>query len=94
MVRPNAWFEPAINAMTAKGRTPHDIGAVWGWRDISPEWRGVWSGSGASLPLDYQEADLEKAILIRISAFVLIGLTDIQGVQTAHVILYITTTNT
>ncbi|MDJ0942145.1 MAG: pilus assembly protein TadG-related protein [Kiloniellales bacterium] len=64
LIQPKTSVKSAIDAMQAKGCTRYDIGSVWGWRNISPEWRAVWSGSSASLPLDYEEADMEKAIII------------------------------
>jgi len=64
LIQPKTAVKAAINAMVAKGCTRYDIGSVWGWRNISPTWRGVWTGSPSSLPLDYDEADMEKAIIV------------------------------
>ena len=64
LIQPKASVKSAIDAMVAKGCTRYDIGSVWGWRNISPSWRGLWSGSASSLPLDYDDADMEKAIII------------------------------
>ena len=64
LIQPKTAVKAAINAMVAKGCTRYDIGSVWGWRNISPSWRGVWNGSPSSLPLDYDEADMEKAIIV------------------------------
>src|SRR5262249_44173435 len=43
-----------------------NVGAVWGWRLLSPQWRGVWGGSMNSnnLPLDYDEPLSQKAAVI------------------------------
>lgn len=52
----------SINGMEAKGCTRFDIGALWGWRAISPRWQGFWGAAG--MPLDYGDPLMEKAIII------------------------------
>ncbi|MFL1873967.1 pilus assembly protein TadG-related protein [Hansschlegelia beijingensis] len=52
----------AVNAMTASGYTHINLGAVWGWRMLSPRWRGYWGSS--SLPLDYGTKNMSKAAVI------------------------------
>ncbi len=52
----------AIDDMNAKGCTRYDVGTVWGWRNLSPNWRGFWDN--ATLPLDYGQSDMDKAIII------------------------------
>ncbi len=64
LVQGKTTVKDAINAMKAKGCTRYDIGTVWGWRNISPRWQGLWAGSPGSLPLAYEESDMEKAIII------------------------------
>ncbi len=64
LIQSKTAVKAAINAMKAKGCTRYDIGAVWGWRNISPSWRGLWTGSPSSLPLDYEEQQMEKAIIV------------------------------
>ncbi len=64
LVQGKTTVKDAINAMNAKGCTRYDIGTVWGWRNISPRWQGLWAGSPGSLPLAYEESDMEKAIII------------------------------
>ena len=56
----------AISALTAVGNTEINEGLVWGWRMISPRWRGFWGGTmGAnSLPLDYKTKGMAKAIVL------------------------------
>ena len=58
--------DTAINAMTAVGNTHINLGAVWGWRMLSPNWRGLWGGSmdANNLPLDYNTATMNKAIVV------------------------------
>jgi Flp pilus assembly protein TadG len=55
-----------INAMTAVGNTHINEGAAWGWRMISPRWRGLWGGEmdANSLPLDYNTPLMNKAVVI------------------------------
>lgn len=55
-----------INAMAAQGSTMINLGAVWGWRMISPRWRGYWGGDMAanSLPLNYGTKNMQKAVII------------------------------
>jgi len=52
----------AVNAMTANGNTHINLGAAWGWRMISPRWRGYWGSS--TLPLDYGTKNMSKAVVI------------------------------
>lgn len=56
----------AINAMTANGNTHINVGAVWGWRLISPRWRNLWGGTmdANALPLNYNTKNMNKAVVI------------------------------
>ncbi|MNU27331.1 von Willebrand factor type A domain protein [compost metagenome] len=56
----------AINSMKAVGNTHINVGAVWGWRMLSPKWRGLWGGDMAKyeLPLDYFTPKMNKAAVI------------------------------
>ncbi|GLK81038.1 TadE/TadG family type IV pilus assembly protein [Methylopila turkensis] len=56
----------AINALTADGNTHINLGAVWGWRMLSPRWRGYWDGDMLlnSLPLDYGTKRMTKAVVL------------------------------
>jgi Flp pilus assembly protein TadG len=56
----------AIKAMKAVGNTHINYGAVWGWRMLSPKWRGLWGGDMVSydLPLDYGTRSMNKAAVI------------------------------
>ena len=74
-VCPNAALQPlaqsksavrnAVQAMSPSfiNCTRYDVGTVWGWRTLSPKWRGYWQGN-AALPLDYDEEGMDKAIII------------------------------
>lgn len=56
----------AIASMKAVGNTHINFGAVWGWRMLSPKWRGVWGGDMDTheLPLDYNTPHMIKAAVI------------------------------
>ena len=47
-----------------RGGTIISEGLVWGWRVLSPRWRGLWSGADATMPLDYANADTDKVIVL------------------------------
>ena len=44
-----------------RGGTTGNLGLVWGWRTISPNWRGPWGD--ADLPLDYKHRLMEKVVV-------------------------------
>src|SRR5690606_21868159 len=52
-----------IQSMKASGNTRTDIGLVWGWRALSPRWRGLW-GNDAALPLDYDADHMSKVVIL------------------------------
>ena len=55
------------------GGTQTATGLVWGWRTISPRWKGRWHGPTPNdMPLDYDEPDLVKAVV-----FMTDGIADI-----------------
>ena len=57
----------AINGLVyPRGNTHIPVGAVWGWRLLSPEWRGLWGGEMDSndLPLEYDEPLSQKAMIL------------------------------
>jgi len=56
-------IKAAITAMEAFGNTRTDVGMVWGWRTLSPRWRGLWGGD-PTLPLDYHTSLMEKVAVI------------------------------
>lgn len=55
-----------IDEMQAWGNTHIVMGAAWGWRMLSPNWRGLWGGEmdDNSLPLDYNQPLMEKVMII------------------------------
>lgn len=66
MTSTKATLVSAISAMKAVGQTHINLGAVWGWRMLSPKWRGLWGGDMTtySLPLDYNTDGMTKAAVI------------------------------
>jgi hypothetical protein len=60
-----ATLKTAINSLTNGGWTLLPLGAVWGWRVLSPEWRGEWGGdmNANSLPLDYHSELSDKVMV-------------------------------
>ncbi|WP_308911476.1 TadE/TadG family type IV pilus assembly protein [Pseudokordiimonas caeni] len=48
-----------------RGGTTSNLGLVWGWRVISPAWRGLWGGdSPANLPLAYNTPFMNKVVVL------------------------------
>lgn len=57
----------AIDALQpwSRGGTASNLGMVWGWRTISPRWRGAWGGTTPdSQPLDYGDPLMDKAVVL------------------------------
>jgi Flp pilus assembly protein TadG len=54
----------AIDEMDSwhRGGTTTNLGLVWGWRLLSPRWRGLWGDP--DLPLDYEEPLMQKVAVI------------------------------
>jgi Flp pilus assembly protein TadG len=57
-------IEAGINEMKPwrRGGTAGNIGLAWGWRTISPRWRGLWGE--ADLPLDYGTDYMDKVVVL------------------------------
>lgn len=66
-----------IDSMITSGNTRIDLGAVWGWRMISPSWRGYWSHTPPTLPLNFNEKDMSKVVIILTDGFNVDGSTAI-----------------
>jgi Flp pilus assembly protein TadG len=74
----NAVFDPVTGALTTpgtgaidvltfpRGNTHVNVGAVWGWRLLSPDWRDLWGGAmdANDLPLEYDEPLSQKAMIL------------------------------
>lgn len=56
----------SVNTMQAVGNTHIDLGMAWGWRMLSPRWRGLWGGEmdSNSLPLDYNQPLMNKVVIL------------------------------
>jgi len=78
---PNLGCGPAITSLIAskttaldaidemqpwhRGGTMANLGLAWGWRVLSPKWRGKWGGDTPNdMPLDYGTANMTKAIIL------------------------------
>jgi Flp pilus assembly protein TadG len=78
---PNLGCGPAISELTnfrssvqgsideleswSRGGTSSNLGMVWGWRTISPQWRGEWGGATpADMPLDKDEPLMDKVAVL------------------------------
>jgi hypothetical protein len=48
-----------------RGGTFANQGLAWGWRVLSPRWRGLWGGdTPVELPLDYNAPNMEKVVIL------------------------------
>lgn len=54
----------AISAMApwSRGGTMANVGLAWGWRVLSPAWRGLWGDP--QLPLDYDTPLIDKVVVL------------------------------
>ena len=59
-------IKDAIDDMAAGGDTMISQGLAWGWRMLSPKWRGLWGGEmdANNLPCDYNAAHTNKAVIL------------------------------
>tara|TARA_R110002072_G_scaffold35754_28_gene105564 strand:+ start:9633 stop:11237 length:1605 start_codon:yes stop_codon:yes gene_type:complete len=53
-----------ISAMNSwsRGGTMTNVGLVWGWRMLSPKWRGLWGNE--ELPHDYNDPKIQKVAVV------------------------------
>jgi Flp pilus assembly protein TadG len=60
----------ALNAIASmdgwsRGGTLTNLGLAWGWRMLSPTWRGMWGGATpATMPLDYHTPLMDKVVIL------------------------------
>lgn len=61
-----ATVEAAITEMLPwhRGGTASNLGLSWGWRTLSPDWRGLWDVADSELPHDYDEPVVDKVVII------------------------------
>lgn len=66
MMQSKSTLKSDIDTMTAQGYTHINLGAAWGFRMLSPNWRGEWGGEmdANDLPLDYNTPLMNKAVVI------------------------------
>lgn len=72
MTASKASIESLVSTMTANGSTMINVGLVWGWRMLSPNWRGYWGGimnntdnsNYPQLPLDYNTPLMNKVLVL------------------------------
>lgn len=59
-------LDDAIDDLQVVGGTHIPTGAIWGWRMLSPNWRGLWGGTmnTNNLPLDYNTDLMIKAMIL------------------------------
>ncbi|MBX9726305.1 MAG: hypothetical protein K2X09_03475, partial [Rickettsiales bacterium] len=52
-----------------KSGTMSNVGIAWGWRMLSPKWRGLWDadlvGGQVKLPMDYNTPLMQKVLIIQ-----------------------------
>lgn len=58
--------QDAVDELTywRRGGTMSSQGLIWGWRMLSPKWRGLWNHADPSLPLDYGAPLMSKAVIM------------------------------
>jgi hypothetical protein len=76
-----------------RGGTIINEGLAWGWRTISPRWRGLWSGSSSTLPLDYNTKNMKKAIVLVTDGDNQMLVTNYHGTTMSPYTAYVTYTN-
>ena len=67
LVQPKSDVVAALNNMGPwhRGGTAGNLGMVWGWRVLSPRWRGLWGGNTPNTrPLDYDASDTDKVVVM------------------------------
>jgi hypothetical protein len=67
LVSSKARILAAIDEMAPwhRGGTMANLGLAWGWRVLSPNWRGRWDGDlPDELPLDYETPNMEKVVIL------------------------------
>jgi hypothetical protein len=67
LVSSKTTVQAAIDEMAPwhRGGTMANLGLAWGWRVLSPRWRGLWDGDlPAELPLDYGVPNMSKVIIL------------------------------
>ena len=63
LTKSKATVKALVDSFEASGNTRTDIGMSWGWRTLSPKWRGVWT-SGSTIPVDYNDPKVRKIAVL------------------------------
>jgi Flp pilus assembly protein TadG len=74
----------ALNQVGPYSGTMTSEGLAWGWRMISPKWRGLWNATTPDLPLDYNTPLMSKAIIIMTDGINEVVSSEVSGVSTSH----------
>ena len=53
-----------VAAFRDNGYTNVVPGTLWGWRMLSPQWRGLWAHVDPKLPLDYGTPNMKKVMVV------------------------------
>lgn len=66
LVAEKSRVKAAIDEMAPwyRGGTLGSLGLAWGWRVISPNWRGLWSETPAAHPVDYRTSETDKVVVM------------------------------
>lgn len=66
MVQEKALVQTEVNGMKAAGSTFINTGMAWGYRMLSPNWRGLWGGemNTNNLPLNYNTPLMNKVVVL------------------------------
>jgi Flp pilus assembly protein TadG len=67
LVQSKATVDASLDGMGAwsRGGTSGNEGLAWGWRVLSPRWRGLWGGDTPNTrPLDYDASDTDKVVVM------------------------------
>ncbi len=67
LVADKTTIQDAIDEMLPwhRGGTMANLGLAWGWRTLSPKWRGAWGGdSPLELPLAYETPSMQKVVIL------------------------------
>ncbi len=75
-------IQDEIDALTTTGSTLTNLGLVWGWRTVSPNWRGFWrDDTPAERPLDYEDVDNVKAVVFLTDGLAVVQIYSAYGLR-------------
>ena len=90
MVAEKSTIVSALSTMTPNGDTHINLGLAWGWRMLSPRWRGIWGGEMDSnnLPLNYNTPLMNKVVILMTDGDNTLSGTNATGTATSNPGLY------